>query len=637
MQTVWIYGTVMLVIAMIALYLQIITFTASNSGNYKNMYNFNTSGATGILCFAVIVEPSIGYVMILLFQSNYLGVRDNVSGYPNALNPLVGGYLCGILVASGVVHGLALIFMESDWHCCADSTQKQLESRKKTSRFQKLINSYSLECTTKPMSITSLFSRDNSEAMNTLNEDQNVVHKDVSVERDRVDQLMKSVSSNENSIVIHRVSKLFKGNGITSTDKLAVNNVSLSIQEGEIVGLIGANGAGKTTLLKIVSGLERQFAGDALIHGYSITKQRRLAQMSMGFCPQFDTLIQEMSVRENLMYFAVLKGLSDDFAAGADISTSTAYQTVNALIHLLRIQIHAEKRISALSGGTRRKVSLGVALLGAPPTAYLDEPSTGLDCTAYRHMWRLLRAVARTQTTALILTTHNMRECEAVCSRIAIMKNGSFVALGSSQHLRTAHGEGYKLEIEAGPSCNCVELKEFVESNFAGAKLEGQQVDDHQTILKFEIPSERIRLSKIFSVFEENKSRLHIAEYAVSQSSLEEVFINKIRPADATEVDDEDEMSRILRRAATQPNGSDYRIHYIMWFCSAMMPGLHRFYLGDYWNAWAYFLTANWCMLGWWWDFWRLPRLVQLSVAKFGHTSCCCDCSFCGCDKQSRN
>ncbi len=659
--TVFIYGTVMLVVALTALYIQIIAISASSSGQYQDMFSFNTPGAVGILCFATFVEPAMGYIMIILFQMNYLGVRDNVGGYPSALDPRVGGYLFGVLFASAAVNAVALVCAESRWPCCSGKQeQQQLDVRSEPTRLQLFVNSFNLESAMKPLPLSALFRGADTDTdrhraatarMNPL-ADRSAGDPAVRSEQVRVDGLMRTGSTalRDNPILVHRVSKLFAGNGITTTDKLAVNCVSVGIPAGEIFGLIGANGAGKTTLLRIVSGLDGRFAGDALIAGFSITARRRQAQMSMGFCPQFDTLVLEMTVRENLLYFAVLKGLSAETVDDADakISSSLAGRVVQALMAVLGILGYADKRIRALSGGTRRKVSLAVALMGAPPTAYLDEPSTGLDCTAYRHMWKLLRAVASAQTTAVVLTTHNMRECEAVCGRIAIMKNGSLVALGSAQQLRTTHGSGYQLEMSVAASCSRQDLQAFVQDSFPGAaaidRLRRPLGTETETAaaasdcgdLLYSIPHGGVRqLSKQFALLEANKHRLGILDYSLSQNSLDEVFIEKIRPEVASEVDDEDELGRQLRKASTQPNGSDYRIHYLLWLLSALVPGLHRYCLGDYWNAVAFFLTANWCMLGWWLDFWRLPRMVQLSVAKYGHASCCCDCSACGCDRHA--
>lgn len=113
----------------------------------------------------------------------------------------------------------------------------------------------------------------------------------------------------------------------------------------------------------------------------------------------------------------------------------------------LNIRKYQNKLIQHLSGGNRRKVSLAVALLGCPPTVYLDEPSTGLDPVASRLMWRLLSKISATKRNAIVLTTHNMLECESVCTRICVMKNGEMVCLGDSQHLRSVHGTGFLLEI----------------------------------------------------------------------------------------------------------------------------------------------------------------------------------------------
>lgn len=216
------------------------------------------------------------------------------------------------------------------------------------------------------------------------------------------------------------------------------------------------------------------------------------------------------------------------------------------------------------------------------------------------------------------------------------MKNGSLVAMGSAQQLRATHGAGYKLELSVAASCSREDLQVFIRGSFPGATaVDTGAASDH---LRYSVPHGGIRkLSEKFALLEANKSRLHILDYTLSQDTLEEeVFINKIRPEDASEVDDEDDLSRQLRRAPTQPNSSDFRIHYLLWLLSTIVPGLHRYCLGDYWNAWAFFLTGNWCMLGWWFDFWRLPRMVQLSVAKYGHASCCCNCGVCGCDRHSR-
>ena len=148
----------------------------------------------------------------------------------------------------------------------------------------------------------------------------------------------------------------------------------------------------------MVSGLETPTGGMGVINGFDVVTQTSRAQRSMGLCPQFDTLIERYSVLENLLFFASVKGIAHEKIPNV----------VEAFMKALNIKKYENKLIQHLSGGNRRKVSLAVALLGCPPTVYLDEPSTGLDPVASRLMWRLLSSVASKKTSAIVLTTHNM-------------------------------------------------------------------------------------------------------------------------------------------------------------------------------------------------------------------------------------
>jgi ATP-binding cassette subfamily A (ABC1) protein 3 len=181
-----------------------------------------------------------------------------------------------------------------------------------------------------------------------------------------------------------------------------------------------------------------------------------------------------------------------------------------------------------LLGGNRRKVSLAVALLGAPPTVYLDEPSTGLDPVACRLMWRLLSKIATVKTTAIVLTTHNMIECEAVCTRVCIMKLGEMVCLGDSQHLRSTHGTGFLLELNLITAESKDDAKRFISSYFNDAVL----LEEHNTLLNYEVPRRSIKLlSQAFRLLEENKTKLGINDYVLSQSTLEQVSFCNLFPS----------------------------------------------------------------------------------------------------------
>jgi ATP-binding cassette subfamily A (ABC1) protein 3 len=429
----------------------------------------------------------------------------------------------------------------------------------------------------------------------------------VLAEREKVKHIVESgtLSAQNNAIFISSLKKIYYGKGSAPT-KIAVRDVSVSIQHGEVFGLLGANGAGKTTLLKMVSGQEQPSSGFALINGYDVVRNTSEAQRSMGLCPQFDTLVERLTVRENLLFFGQIKGLS-----GLKL-----VEVCEAFMAAMNIKRYENKLIQQLSGGNRRKVSLAVALLGAPPTVYLDEPSTGLDPVASRLMWRLLTKISAMKSTAIVLTTHNMLECEAVCTRICIMKLGEMVCLGDSQHLRSAHGTGFLLEMTLSSPEMTAKAKHFVMNSFAHASV----VDEHVTMINFEIPRSSIaRLSQAFKQLEEKKVDLGIVDYALSQSTLEQVFLKQIRPNDNDQKDDEDQ-----RATERVPLFKDYAYGYFMWALAAVVPGLHHFYLGNTMRGLKYLCTFNEVFAGWLLDGLELHVLVQKSVQQYGHTSGCC-------------
>lgn len=297
-------------------------------------------------------------------------------------------------------------------------------------------------------------------------------------------------------------------------------------------------------------------------------------------------------------------------------------KTCEAFMVALNIKKYQNKLIQQLSGGNRRKVSLVVALLGAPPTVYLDEPSTGLDPVASRLMWRLLSKVAAKKHCAVILTTHNMLECEATCTRVGVMKLGELICLGNSQHLRSVYGTGFLLELNLNSTAGLQQAVEFVKSNFTGAVI----VDEHSTMLNFEVPAKSVgKLSEAFRLIETNKESLDVSDYSLSQSTLEQVFLKQIRPK-------ESDVALLERQKKTDnrvPRTADYVMAYICWVFAFFIPGLHQFYLKNYKRGFLYFFTLNEVFFGWFLDFFELHILVQKSVQEYGNGACCC--GICGC------
>jgi ABC-type multidrug transport system ATPase subunit len=535
------------------------------------LYNGDvTTPLVQLMCVpATLVDPAFGWFLIIVFQHNFLGVVSQ-SDSSNMLTDVAVAEFVSLILAC-FLYFFIFVAMESGWCQCFDQS---------SSGGTNVVLKYDVES-------------------------QADVNLDVLAEKRKVAQIVASdaVDSQNNAIFISNISKTYTSKSSAST-KIAVNDLSLSIGCGEVFGLLGANGAGKTTLLKMVSGQERPDGGFALINGYDVVRNTSEAQRSMGLCPQFDTLVERLTVKENLLYFGQLKGLSGD----------TLTEVCEAFMVAMNIKKYQNKLIQQLSGGNRRKVSLVVALLGAPPTVYLDEPSTGLDPVASRLMWRLLSKISSVKQTAIVLTTHNMLECEAVCTRICIMKQGEMVCLGDSQHLRSAHGTGFLFEMTLSSPSKTDAAKQFVKSAFQFADM----VDEHANTINFEIPKSSIeKLSSAFRLMESKKGKLGIVDYALSQSTLEQVFLKQIRAQDYTGKNIEGETEDL----SGEPTEEDMRAGYAVWGVGLIVPGLHHFYLGNRFKGCVYFVTMNLFYMGWFIDGLFLKSLIRESIQKHGHTT----------------
>ncbi|XP_076468817.1 phospholipid-transporting ATPase ABCA3-like isoform X2 [Babylonia areolata] len=332
--------------------------------------------------------------------------------------------------------------------------------------------------------------------------------RDVAVEKQRVD----SGGADGDTLVLNR---LYKQYG----KFVAVNHISVGIPEQECFGLLGQNGAGKTTTFKMLTGDVMVTDGDASVWQHSVKSDIRAVQANMGYCPQFDALIDQMTGRDTLVMYARMRG----------VPSSDIKRIVDNLISLLMLEPHADKMTMHYSGGNKRKLSMGIALVGGPAVILLDEPSTGIDPAARRHLWNVLSEV-RDSGRTLVLTSHSMEECEALCTRIAIMVNGEFKCLGSPQHLKSKFGQGYTLVVKMATDDNgqLVSKEPLVSAIFS--KFPGtQKFDDHQGYVHFQVPDSRVPLSKVFETMESAKDTLGVEDYSVHQTTLEQIFLTFTR------------------------------------------------------------------------------------------------------------
>jgi len=231
---------------------------------------------------------------------------------------------------------------------------------------------------------------------------------------------------------------------------------------------------------------------------------------------------------------------------------------------MMKIEEHRDKITEHLSGGTRRKVSLAVSLMGWPRLVLLDEPSTGLDPSSKRFLWDTIRASFSGYSRAAILTTHYMEEADALCNRIGIMVNGAIECLGTSSHLKTKYGDGFQLEIKLKDTGNSEEalnkLKSFITEQYPRTAI----LESFSDRILYAMPTDSISSpAQVFGPIEQNKDELMIEEYSFSQTTLEQVFLQFAKQQlDADEDEANAEKNRkkareLLRQKSTLSTSGD--------------------------------------------------------------------------------
>jgi ATP-binding cassette subfamily A (ABC1) protein 1 len=258
-----------------------------------------------------------------------------------------------------------------------------------------------------------------------------------------VDAEMRRVKSGEadgDMILLKGLRKVYPpGSASKAKAKVAVKDLSFGVPQGECFGFLGINGAGKTSTLKMLTGSIAPTKGLACLGGFDLLVEPAECFALIGYCPQCDALLDLLTTREHLELFARIKGVPE----------SVVDALVMEKLRQLDLTSLEHKLAGTLSGGNKRKLSVAVSLIGSPPIVFLDEPSTGMDPVARRFMWDVIASVSTgRRDCSIILTTHSMEECEALCTRIGIMVGGQLQCLGSKQHLKSRFGEGLQLEVK---------------------------------------------------------------------------------------------------------------------------------------------------------------------------------------------
>uniref|UniRef100_A0A8C5FDV1 ABC transporter domain-containing protein n=1 Tax=Gadus morhua TaxID=8049 RepID=A0A8C5FDV1_GADMO len=322
---------------------------------------------------------------------------------------------------------------------------------------------------------------------------------DVALERQRV---LQGPAQQEDLLRIIDLTK------VPCPNRLAVLSLPLCF------GLLGINGAGKTTTFKMLTGDIPVSGGEAYLNGYSIRSEMSLVHQNMGYCPQFDGIDDLLTGREHLQFYARLRGVPEKEVA----------MVAEWGIQKLGLVKYSNKSAGTYSGGNKRKLSTAMALIGCPPVIFLDEPTTGMDPKARRFLWDCILSILK-DGRSVILTSHSMEECEALCTRMAIMVNGRFKCLGSIQHLKSRFGDGYTVVVRVGGSPPALApVEHFIQEGFPGCVLK----EKHHNTLQYQLPYRQGALAAVFGQFTRRQQQLGIEDYSVSQTTLDQVRFLKL-------------------------------------------------------------------------------------------------------------
>ncbi|ETO31060.1 ATP-binding cassette sub-family A member 3 isoform 2, partial [Reticulomyxa filosa] len=315
------------------------------------------------------------------------------------------------------------------------------------------------------------------------------------------------------AISVRDLKKTF-GDPFGQTEVKAVNGVSLDIYEGEIFCLLGHNGAGKTTTIGMLTGLLEISSGDAKICGLDVKTQMTEIRKSLGVCPQHDVLWSRLTCREHLELFARLKGVPKEHVP----------KEAEEILQLVGLEEKTDDFPPNMSGGQRRKLSLGIALIGGSKIVFLDEPTSGMDPQSRRTTWNLIQKVKKDR--AIVLTTHFMDEADILGDRIAIMSTGVVRCCGSPLFLKQKFGVGYTfvVSLEAGikPTVVKAEVDAIVMQTVEGASVVSVAGGEIAYRLPF---TETQSFPDMLEALDAKKKDLRITGYGVSVTTLEEVFM----------------------------------------------------------------------------------------------------------------
>jgi ABC-2 type transport system ATP-binding protein len=228
---------------------------------------------------------------------------------------------------------------------------------------------------------------------------------------------------NETVIRTEGLTKIFEQG--KKREVVALNEVSLSISRGEVVGLLGPNGAGKTTLIRVLVGLLTPTAGRAFVLGRDVTEEIDYIRERVALLPQEAGIYERLTARENIVYYGGMYGIPEE----------ELHRRADRLLDIVGLREKEDYQVKGFSGGMKRKVLVARSLVSEPEIVFLDEPTTGVDTIGARIVRNLLKKLSSEQQRTIILTTHDLNEVKELCDRVGILNEGDLVAVGKPTDL----------------------------------------------------------------------------------------------------------------------------------------------------------------------------------------------------------
>uniref|UniRef100_A0A9J8ARI4 Cholesterol transporter ABCA5 n=1 Tax=Cyprinus carpio carpio TaxID=630221 RepID=A0A9J8ARI4_CYPCA len=337
------------------------------------------------------------------------------------------------------------------------------------------------------------------------------------------DESVEAVSPEFRGKEVIRICNIHKIYREKDTKVEALRGLTFDIYEGQITALLGHSGAGKSTLMNILCGICPPTEGTATIYGSPVAEIAEGAEMKqlVGICPQFNIIFDVLTVEEHLRIFAAIKGILP-----SDIDSE-----VRKVLRDLDLEKIMDAQAKNLSGGQKRKLSVGIAILGDPKILLLDEPTAGMDPVSRHQVWSLLKSRRAGRVT--VLSTHYMDEADILADRKAVISQGQLKCVGSSLYLKTKCGVGYHLRMSVTEGCEVENITSLVKQHVPKAQLSRKQ----EAELTFTLPFES--MDTFPGLFAELDCRpdLGIINYGVSMTTLEDVFLRLEAEAEVDQAD----------------------------------------------------------------------------------------------------